>query len=322
MSCASPDPIPNTFMIAPKDVWIHHIGPQLETRDIIALSMTCRWCFQVAHEITHARDVFMMSDKSPDLCILRHVLRKWPNIDVELFFQDNRKIVSETQFEMNLLLLGRVHSAMVCGCKRLSNFDFVSPNLKKLHLPGSKLDMGACQKLASFLTTNSTLTVLDMSDNNIGDFAAQVIAEAMAHNRGISLLNLGGNAISKRAVSSIALSLKSNTTLTTLHLWSNDIGDEGGVALADALRVNSTLLILNLWRNRVGDDGGRELASVLVTNHTLTSMNIANNPISFELRQQIHAQVSCNKLRVGRTSTSTPISTLPSWGFLTNRSIG
>eukprot|EP00301_Raphidiophrys_heterophryoidea_P026670 c9262_g1_i5.p1 GENE.c9262_g1_i5~~c9262_g1_i5.p1 ORF type:complete len:409 (-),score=85.00 c9262_g1_i5:93-1160(-) len=287
----------NCFTIIPEDVWLEVIGPELSARDIVSLSMVCRWARHMAHQITNQRWVFSFEDKSPNLCHLRHVVECWPSLNFKFLFNDDKEITNE-QFVSNLSILGRTSVLWLFYCRPITDFGFIdAKKLTQLWLYDTYLSCNACQSLCNSILSGCSVSFMVLWDNHIENEGMGWIAKMLLHNQTIKTLWLHNQGC--HAGRQFGPCLLQNKTLTTLQLEDEFLGQDSGEILAQALVSTKTLKSLVLRGNKLGVQGGFWLGEALMTNTSLTSLTLFNNELQDEGAEHILEALKTNKhLRV------------------------
>jgi uncharacterized protein (TIGR02996 family) len=185
------------------------------------------------------------------------------------------------------------------------------PRLRKLALPGNRLDAESVEALVSSHAMD-TVEELDLGDNNLGPDGVAALARGrlpalrslrLARTRpdqgGLSALagsvsfpelrslSLAGNVLGPHVVGALASAPVKN--LRVLDLSGNRVGDPGVLRLAGSPRLRN-LLVLDLSEALVGSEGAEALAD---SPHLagLLHLNLAGNPIGPSAADRLRARL-------------------------------
>eukprot|EP00301_Raphidiophrys_heterophryoidea_P026688 c9271_g2_i2.p1 GENE.c9271_g2_i2~~c9271_g2_i2.p1 ORF type:complete len:325 (+),score=62.73 c9271_g2_i2:168-1142(+) len=303
------------------DVWINTIGPDLQAKDIIALSFVNKWGNDIAHNIQKHRGMVELNTVQHFASASLH----WPNLQLGLALRRwTQKNAREDDISMHVCL----RSLSLHNCQ-IHNFQcFATTKLQVLAIQDETTNLQpairnslerllvSCTVLESLSVTLADLYAdsgrdvvwfarglkgmkylshLRLWNCRLGCQGVQKICQALGHLETSFALELGHNIPVNNLPADVAEMcncLRLVKHLTRLDLTGNYLGNEGAKSLSHVLSTFKDLTDLNLRENKIGDEAVNEhVIPELMSRPNLICLDLQLNDLKSETKDKIRREL-------------------------------
>eukprot|EP00301_Raphidiophrys_heterophryoidea_P013474 c208_g1_i1.p1 GENE.c208_g1_i1~~c208_g1_i1.p1 ORF type:complete len:381 (+),score=93.23 c208_g1_i1:103-1143(+) len=268
-------------------MWVDVIGPHLEAKDLVFLSMVNRWGHYTAHCVTSHCGYIKLEDNTTTLDTYQQMAKFWPYLKLELEFHKwsfeppNPPSSSKITLHQSAMeTIGRTPKLTFKRCAMTSFQILDATRTKELFLHDIRLEMPARLSLGKYLDSASSLMSLTISGNN--DFetgGSQWLGAPLAKLTQLTYLDLCNNGFREGAAQHLAYALVYLTRLTVLKLGWNHFGPEGMRRMAPSIGLLVNLTSLDLNWNGFRASGAQHVSESLSKLTQLTTLELTWNDL-------------------------------------------